>query len=143
MLLAGCATVSLAGDLPSGDTKHWKTYRVEVGDQVVQFTIPLGESSDWPVVEIPRRIDLGQPRVFNQTGEGPKLLARFWDYRASRFANVDGTLRAYIVLWQSELELRDSAALQAASEESSVLVKAKEIMSGGKGGPRDTKRYEP
>lgn len=142
-LIAGCATTNSAGSMPSGDTKHWKTYRIEVGDQIVQFTIPPDESPDWPVVDIPKRIDLTQPGIFDQANEGPKLLLRFWDYRASRYAQVSGTLRASILLWYSDIELHTLTNLQAGSENNDLLIASRDIVMGGNPGPKDPKRYEP
>lgn len=143
VVLAGCATMSGAASLPKGDTKNWVTHRVDVGDQVVQFTIPPGESPDWPAFEIPKRIDLKDPDVFDRANAGSGLLRRFWDYRTSRIAQVDGTLRAYVLLWQSEKTLDDTAALQAAVEENAELTRIKDVMQGGSGGPHDVMRFEP
>ena len=140
--LIGCATMSGAASLPSGDTRSWATYRVEVGDQVVQFTIPPGESPDWPAFVIPQRIDLERQGTFDRANVGPELLARFWDYRTSRFAQVDGTLRAYILLWQSEKALDSAAALQAAVDENAKLSRIKDVMQGGSGGPPDAMQFE-
>jgi hypothetical protein len=134
--------MSGAASLPSGDIRSWTTYRLEVGDQVVQFTIPPGESQDWPAFEIPRRIDLEKPDMFDRANAGPGLLRRFWDYRTSRFAHVDGTLRAYIQLWQSEKTLDDAVALQGALDENAKLSRIKEMMQGGSGGPPDAMRFE-
>lgn len=143
VVLMGCAAMSGAASLPTSDTKNWVTYRVEVGDQVVQFTIPPGESPDWPAFAIPKRIDLKNPDIFDRANTGPGLLRRFWDYRTSRISQADGTLRAYILLWQSEKTLNDTAALQAAVEENAQLTRTKEVMQGDSRGPRDVMRFEP
>ena len=141
-VLTGCIAMEAAASLPSGDTKNWKTYRVEVGDQVVQFTIPPEESSDFPSFEIPQRIDLAQAGIFNQAQIGPKLLNRYWDYRTSRFAAVNGTLHAYILLWRSEGLLDSVDALRGAIEDNGKLLKMKELADGGRGGPPDAVRFE-
>lgn len=141
--LEGCATTSGPASLPSGDTKNWVSYRVEVGDQVVQFTIPPGESPDWPAFAIPKRIDLENPGIFDRADAGPGLLRRFWDYRSGRSARVDGTLRAYILLWRSENRLDDAAALQAAVEENAKLTRIRDAMRGGSGGPPDVMQFVP
>ena len=143
LLLVGCVMMSSVNDLPSGDTRQWKTYRIEVGDQIVQFTIPPSESPDWPAIDIPKKVDLTQPGIFNQANEGPKLLVRFWDYRTSRYAQVYGTLRASILLWRSDIELRTLTDLQAASESNDLLIASRDIAMGGRAGPKDPKRYGP
>jgi hypothetical protein len=141
LLLAACASVSAVGSLPSGDTRQWKTYRVEVGDQIVQFTIPLGESPDWPEFEIPKKIDLANPKLFNQMNQGPDLLSRFWDYRTSRYGKVEGTLRAIVIVWSSELEIRNEESLKDAEIGNDQLEKMKDVMEGRKRAPNE-KRYE-
>jgi len=92
---------------------------------------------------IPKQIDLDKPNIFDRANAGPELLGRFWDYRAGRFAQVDGTLRAYILLWQSERTLSDAAALQAAVDENAKLSRIKDVIQGGSGGPLDAMRFEP
>ena len=141
--LVGCVTMGGAANLPSGDTKNWTTYQVEMSDQVVRFTIPPGESIDFPIYPIPRSIGLAQPNTFDRAETGPDLLRRFWDYRASRFATVDGTLRAIIGLRRSERVLDSVNALAATLEDNARLVRAKEVMEGGVGGPPDSMRFEP
>jgi len=142
LLFVGCAAMSAAAGLPSGDMRDWKTYRIEVGEQFIQFAIPPNESPDWPKIDIPKKIDLTQAGIFNQVNEGPKLLLRFWDYRTSRYAQVYGTLRASILLWYSDRELRSVADLQAASDSNDVLMVTRDIVTGGNPGPKDPKRYE-
>ncbi len=133
--LVGCAVMGVAASLPSGDTKSWKTYSVEVGDQVVQFTIPPGVSKDFLDPPVTQHIDLQQPGLFDQTGLGPRLLSRHWDYRSSPFALVDGTLHAAIWLKNSEKPLTDSNALRAAVSEGQELSRIKDVMNGGYTGP--------
>jgi len=120
-----------------GDTKHWKTYRVEVGAHIVQFTIPPGESKDLPPFEIPSRIDLTREGTFDQALMGPRLLQRGWDYRESRFSHVDGSLTARIGLRRSEKPLNDAAALQEAVKESSRLFAMKRYLESGLTGQSD------
>jgi hypothetical protein len=141
--LAACATAGGAGEVPSGDTRSWIAYHVEVGVQIVQFTIPPGVNEDFLDPPVPERIDLQQPGLFDRTGLGPRLLSRHWDYRVSPFASVDGTLRAYIALWHSDAALVDDDALRKAIEESKRLLRMKDLMEGGKGGPPDAMRFEP
>lgn len=43
LLLAGCQTLAIAAGRPTGDTKDWKTYRVFVGDRIVQFVPAFGQ----------------------------------------------------------------------------------------------------
>ena len=133
--LVGCATMSGATSLPSGDTRNWITYRVEVGGQVVQFMIPPGVSKDFLDPTVPQHIDLQQPGLFDQAGSGPRLLSRHWDYRSGPFALVDGTLHAAIWLKNSEKPLIDSNALQAAVSEGQELSRIKDLMNGGYTGP--------
>jgi len=122
---------------PDGDTKRWKTYRVEIGAHIVQFTIPPGESKDLPPFEIPSRIDLTRDGIFNQALIGPRLLQRGWDYREGRFSQVDGSLTARIGLRRSEKPLDDAAALQEAVKESSRLFAMKEYLESGSAGQSD------
>jgi hypothetical protein len=74
VILVACAAIGGPANLLSGDTKNWITYRVDIGDQIVQFTIPLGISKDFLDPPIPRRIDLEQANIFDTTGSGPRLL---------------------------------------------------------------------
>jgi len=141
-LLLDVETASFAADLPSRDTKDWKLHRIDLGKQIVIFKVPQGESADWPRFDIPSRLTLDSPNLFDEAGEGPKLLARSWDYRANRFSIVYGTLHAYLVLWRSESELKSTDALRRAEEMSSDMIRATDIRRGGRGGPRDIKRYE-
>ena len=133
--LVGCATMGTATDLPSGDTKNWITYRVEVSDQIVQFTIPPGVNNDFLDPPVLQRIDLQQHGLFDETGQGPRILSRHWDYRGSPFALVDGTLVAKILLIQSEKPLSDLSALQAAISERQALLHKKDVNSGEYTGP--------
>lgn len=121
LAMAGCQAVVVAAGRPSADTSGWKTYRVEVGAHVVQFTIPPGESREFPGFTIPTRIDLARADAFDEANAGPALLRRFWDYRASRFVVVDGSLSAGIAVNRSERPLDSLDALRAAIEEASEL----------------------
>jgi len=141
LLFAGCATLSPAGSLPSGDTRHWKIHRIEIGNHVVQFTIPTGESSDWPAFEVPKQIDLSKSKLFNDVNQGPDLLSRFWDYRISRYGDVDGTLRAVIILWNSDRELSDEKELRDGAIDNDELEKNRDVKNGRKRAPNE-KRYE-
>lgn len=128
LLISG---VSHAVGMPDGDTRKWKTYRVEVGMHVVQFTIPPGESRDYVPFEIPSRIDVAREGTFDQALIGPSLLERAWDYRKSRFSVVDGSLTAYIGLRRSEKPLGDMAALREAVTEGSRLFAMQQYLRSG------------
>jgi hypothetical protein len=141
--LIGCATMGGAASLPSGDTKNWITYRVEVGDQVVQFAIPPGVNEEFLDPPVSQRIDLEQLGLFDQAGAGPRLLSRHWDYRKGSHGPIGGTLRAYIGLWYVETILNSSNALQAAVVESNELRRTKDVLQGGSGGPPDKISFEP
>lgn len=120
LLLAGCQANVLAKSPLLGDAEQWSAYRVQVADQIVEFTIPPKESKAFVGFRIPERIDLDSDRsVFDEVGKGPDLLRRFWDYRASRFSPVDGTLEAIIGIYLSEYPLDDVIALRNALESSS------------------------
>jgi len=110
--LAGCATLSGAASLPSGDTRHWLTYRVEIGDQVLQFSVPPGVNEDFMDPPVPKRIDLQQPELFDETGSGPTVLSRHWDYRKNMFSPILGTLVAGIGLYYSEQSLGSLTSLK-------------------------------
>lgn len=133
--LTGCATIGGAVGLPSGDTKNWITYRVDVGDQIVQFTIPPGLSKGFLDPPVPQRIDFKQQALFDETGNGPEILSRHWDYRSSPFALVDGTLEAAIGVRHSEKTLNILTALQTAISESQEFSRIKDVMKGGYTGP--------
>ena len=113
IFLAGCATVRGGADQPSGDTRHWITYRVEIGDQVLQFSIPPGVNEDFmDPREVPKRIDVQNP-IANDTSSVGVLLRR-WDYRRSPFSPILGTLTASIGLIYSEKPLSDMVSVQEA-----------------------------
>lgn len=117
VVLTGCGVAAMAATRPTGDMRGWKTYRVQVDSQIVQFTIPPGESKDFPFFEIPKKIDIGGDDVFNDSGQGPALLTRFWDYRKSRFVVVDGTLGVGMGVNRASQLLGDEDSLRAAVEE--------------------------
>lgn len=117
--------------MPDGDTGDWKTYRVEIGTHIVQFSIPPGESRDYVPYEIPSRIDVVREGTFDQALIGPYLLRRRWDYRKSRFSPVDGSLAAYIELRRSEKPLNDMAALREAVTETSRLSAMQDYLQSG------------
>ena len=137
MMLAGCQAVAVAAGRPTGDTKTWKTYRVDVGEHVVQFSIPPGESREFPNYTIPARIDLAGEGMFDEALDGPALLNRVWDYRSSRFVQVDGSLSASISVSRSEQPLDDLEALRRAVEESSRLYAMKMYVEEGRSRPSD------
>jgi len=141
--LVGCATMSGAASLPSGDTRDWITYRVEVGEHVVRFTIPPGVNEEFLDPPVPERVDLEQSGLFDQAGAGPRLLSRHWDYRNGSRGPIGGTLRAYIGLWHVQTILNSSNALQAAVIESNEQRRTKDVLQGGSGGPPDNLSFEP
>lgn len=76
-MLVGCQLLVGTSLRPSGDTQHRETYRVEVGEQVVQFSIPPRESAEFfPNYVIPTRTDLNREDLFDEALEGPGLLSR-------------------------------------------------------------------
>lgn len=137
LAMAGCQAVVVAAGRPSADTSGWKTYRVEVGAHVVQFTIPPGESREFPGFTIPTRIDLTRAAAFDEAHNGPSLLRRTWDYRASRFVVVDGSLSAGISVNRSERSLDSLDALRAAVEEANELYAMKMYAEEGRRRPSD------
>lgn len=130
LALAGCQAVITAAGRPSADITHWTTYRVEVGAQIVQFSIPPGESREFSAFTIPTRIDLGRADLFDETLAGPALLSRMWDYRESGFVVVDGSLSAGITVNRSDRPLGSLDALKAAVEDANKLYVMK---TGGQG----------
>jgi hypothetical protein len=144
VLLAGCQAVVVAAGRPTGETRNWKTYRVEVGEHVVQFSIPPGESREFPSFTIPARVDLTRVELFDEALSGPTLLNRVWDYRSSRFVPVDGSLSAGISVNRSERPLDDLAALRQAVEESSRLYAMKMYVEEGRRRPSNKPvRFDP
>ena len=111
----------LAAGRPSADVSQWTTYRVEVGAQIVQFSIPPGESREVSAFAIPTRIDPSRADLFDETLAGPALLSRMWDYRESRFVVVDGSLSAGITVNRSDRPLDSLDGLKAAVEDANQL----------------------
>jgi len=120
LMSVGCAGIATSSTRPTADTRTWKTYRVQVDDQIVQFTVPPGESGDYPVFKIPQRLDLGGRGVFDDIGLGPDLLRRHWEYRSSRFVHADGALHALIGFSRSEHPLVGDDALKTAVIENNL-----------------------
>lgn len=139
---AGCVAMGGTISLPTGNTKNWMAYGVDVGDQVVRFRIPPGINEDFLDAPVPQRIDLEQYGLFNRADAGPKLLSRRWDYKLNSRESIAGTLRASIALWCSENVLDSIDALQSALEKNKELLKAKDISEGGTGGPPDKMQFE-
>ncbi len=121
LAMTGCQAVIVAAGRPSEDVSRWTTYRVEVGAQTVQFSIPPGESREVSAFTIPARIDLTRADLFDETLAGPALLSRMWDYRESRFVAVDGSLSAGISVNRSDRPLDSLDALKAAVEDANKL----------------------
>ena len=119
--ITGCQTMANAAGHATGDTRTWEVHRVQVDDKVVEFKIPPNESKEFPGFAIPQKLDLHGGDVFSETLTGPSILNRYWDYRASRFVAVDGTLHAYIGIHRSTKELIDEQAIKNAIEEGSKL----------------------
>lgn len=136
-LLAACQSLAMGLGKPSGDTRNWKTYRVEVGQRVVQFSIPPGESREFPNYTIPKRIDLNREDLFDIALEGPGLLSRVWDYRSSSFVPVDGSLSVGMSVSRSQHPLDDLTTLRRAVEESSRLQAIKVYVEEGRTPPSD------
>jgi|JI10StandDraft_1071094.scaffolds.fasta_scaffold167338_2 hypothetical protein len=139
IVMNGCATMSDARNLPSGDTRNWITYRVEVGDQIVQFTIPPGLNKEFLDPPVPQSIDLHQPGLFDEAGLGPSVLSRHWNYQKNFYTHVDGTLEVTLSLKRSEGVLNGLDSLRQAIVKSSERHRQKRIAdqrsSGGYIGP--------
>lgn len=129
--LSGCGLAVGTKVRPSGDTKSWITHRVDIGDYVVQFTIPPGVSEVWLDPPVPLGVILGAPGVFDETGLGPELLSRHWDYQKNFYAHVDGTLTARIWLMSSEVKLIDLKSLESAIVETERRIHEKRSSDGG------------
>lgn len=125
-VMAGCAAISRAADFPSGNVKGWLAYSVIIGDQVVRFSIPPGVNNDFLDPPVPEVINLEQSELFDETGEGPKLLSRHWAYKKSRFDSTPGILTAYIGLKSSKYVLRGIEDLQQAVIEHERLRRIKD-----------------
>ena len=144
LAMTGCQAVIVAAGRPSEDVSRWTTYRVEVGAQVVQFSIPPGESREFPAFTIPTRIDVSREDLFDETLAGPALLSRMWDYRESRFVVVDGSLSAGISVSRSNRPLDSLDALKAAVEEASQLYVMKMYAEEGRRRASDKPvRFDP
>jgi len=92
---------------PSGNTKNWNTYQVEIRGHIVRFRAPPYESSDHPEFKVPSKIDVENAKTFHQNNRGPNLLWQHWDYRKNRFVTNYGTLDALIRVNRSEVPLSD------------------------------------
>ena len=142
-VLVACIASSVAVTAPNGDISHWRTCRVKVGHNAVIFKIPPGESSDFINPEIPKQIDISRSDIFDEAGAGPRLLARYWDYRKSHFVQTVGTLHAFIALYRSENTLDTVDSLKEAELENASLVRMYQAMDPGSGRLRDSLRFEP
>ena len=144
LALAGCQAVVTAAGRPSADISRWMTYRVEVGAQIVQFSIPPGESREISAFTIPTRIDPSRADLFDETLAGPALLSRMWDYRESRFVVVDGSLSAGITVNRSDRPLDSLDALKAAVEDADKLYVGKMYAEEGRRRASDKPvRFDP
>jgi hypothetical protein len=112
LLLTACGTQGYAISSPSDDMRRWLTYRVEIGDQILQFTIPPGVNGDFlDSPTIPKRIDPQQDETFDKSGSA-EIFTRHWDYREGSFSPVVGTLVASIGLGYSQSSLDSLSDLQ-------------------------------
>jgi len=141
LLLFGLAVCQAAWATQFLADKRWKTYQVDLGRSVVEFSIPDGESHEFPLLPIPARIDSEAKGAFDQAGIGPVLLERSWDYRKSRLVAVQGNLHAHIGLRHSEAPLAEPSDLRRAVEESARLWEEMQFLKSGR--PRPTVTNEP
>jgi len=111
VVISGCQTPTAAR--PTGDMQHWVTHKVQGNNRIVRFTIPPGESWDYPSFAIPQKIDLDGSDSFDEARSSSRLLRRSWDYRQSRFVAVDSSLDAFIAVSKSDRDLQDLSALGA------------------------------
>lgn len=142
VLLTGC--VSVAAERPTGDMKGWKSYRVEIGESIVSFRVPPGESKEFMSRPVPARIDSANKKLFDEAGIGPNLLDRYWDYKDNKLFGVEGTLRFIIAVRRSNESIENHKALQNAVEETSRLSSVLQSLEEGK--PLASNRpmhYEP
>lgn len=130
--LAGCQTMANAAGHPTADTRGWEVHRVQVDDKVVEFSIPAGESGEFSPFLIPDKVDLSGADSFDETNEGPTLLRRAWDYKNSRYSEIDGTLRIYIGVSRSSRPIEGESDMKEALLEGSELY-AKKIARGRPG----------
>ncbi|WP_325143118.1 hypothetical protein [Dokdonella sp.] len=120
------------------------TYRVDLGDQVLQFAIPPGISEDFLDPPVPQRIDLQNPNAFDEVGSAG-ILSRHWDYRKNGFAPHEGTLTAAIAVNFSEKPLDDLSALQGALRRQADLIYKQAVVRDPKynGPPIPPLRFDP
>lgn len=119
--LVVCGVMNVSASHPSANTGEWKTYNIEVGNQIVSFMAPLGESADYPEFTVPKHVVIDRQGVFNSVNSGPDLLIRHWDYRKNRFETIYGTLSANIHLYRSSIVIRNTDDLLAAVKQNDRL----------------------
>jgi len=132
VLTTGCQS---AGYRPTGDTARWITHRVDLGETIVEFSIPPGESPEFSAFPVPSRVDVTRSDLFDQALQGPRLLYSAWDYRSGAMSAVDGTLTAYMQIHRSERPLDSMQALKHAIEERGRLIATLEYAESGRSGP--------
>ena len=120
------AFIITGAGLPNHDTKHWNHYRVSIGACIVQFQLPPGQSADFPGFPIPKKVDVGDPTVFDSANNGPQIVLRYWDYRLNRFSKIYGTLEVVIGMEKSERRLDSYSQLEAAIQENFELEKIRQ-----------------
>jgi hypothetical protein len=121
LILVACQTMAAVAEHPSADTRDWVVHRVQVDDEIVEFSIPDGGSADFSAFSVPDKVDLSGADSFDENNEGPSLLRRAWDYRENRYSEVDGTLRVYIGIGLSSRPLKGEGDIKGAILEGSDL----------------------
>jgi hypothetical protein len=125
----GCQTV---GYKPTGETHQWIAYRIDLGESVLEFSLPPGESRQFPAFPIREHVDINRSDLYDDALIGPRLLDRTWDYAPGPLSMVEGTLRAFILLRRSEQALDSMEALKSAIEENSKLEDAARYLESGR-----------
>jgi hypothetical protein len=118
-LAVGCQIEAASAAKPSETPRGWHSYVVEVGEHVVRFSVPRGESHEYPAFTVPDRIDVDPGALTHRIDVGSWLLRRFWDYGGGWFAQPDGTLSAVIGTYESDKDMLNQETLMAAVQASS------------------------
>lgn len=88
MAVCGCSCAARTPDSRTAMISH----EIRVGDAVYSFSVPPGESGDFPGQEVFDAFDLSSGDIPYRR-EGFTLMKKFWDYRNGRVGlNKDGTL---------------------------------------------------
>lgn len=88
LFLQSCAMLG-GGNLSHGKKSEWVSYETKIGDTILQYSLPNGQSRNSPKIMSPKnKIVL--------TGQVENIFHGFWDFSSSKFKQVEVTLKCSI-----------------------------------------------